>query len=120
MKEMVNNINQVSAKTVVEAVRRNDKLAVEIWEETCRFLAIGIANSITLLAPEAVVIGGGVSMAGEILFAPLRRLVPQFVSMIPTDKINILPAELGSDSGVCGALMLAKKASSNSFQTYAV
>lgn len=120
MNQMETDINQVSAKTVVEAVRQNDKLAVEIWDETCRFLAIGIANSITLLAPEAVVIGGGVSLAGEILFAPLRRLVPQYVSMIPADKINILPAKLGSESGVCGALMLAKKAFSNSFQTYAV
>lgn len=115
------NNGEVTAKTVVEAVRRKDKLAVEIWDETCRFLAIGIANSITLLAPEAVVIGGGIAAAaGEILFAPLRRLLPQFVSMIPAEKINILPAELGSESGVCGALVLAKKAYSNVYQTYAI
>ena len=121
MNEMTANISEVSAKTVVEAARRKDKLAVEIWKETCRFLAIGIANSITLLAPEAVVIGGGIAAAtGEMLFAPLRALIPNFVSMIPMDKINILPAELGSESGVCGALVLAKKAYSNAYQTYAV
>ncbi len=121
MNEMTANIGEVSAKTVVEAVRRKDKLAVEIWDETCRFLAIGIANSITLLAPEAVVIGGGIAAAtGEMLFVPLRALIPNFVSMIPAEKINILPAELGSESGVCGALVLAKKAYSNAYQTYAV
>ena len=119
--EMTANISEVTAKTLVEAVRRKDKLAVEIWGETCRFLAIGIANSITLLAPEAVVIGGGIAAAtGEILFAPLRRLLPQFVSMIPAEKINILPAELGTESGVCGALVLAKKAYSNASQMYAI
>ncbi len=114
MNEISANIDEITAKTVVEAVRRNDKLAVEIWDETCKFLAIGIANSITLLAPEAVVIGGGIAAAtGEMLFAPLRRLLPQFVSMIPPEKINVIPAELGDESGVCGALMLAKKAVSN-------
>lgn len=116
MNEMIADINEVTAKTVVEAVRQGDKLAVEIWEETCRFLAIGIGNSITLLAPEAVVIGGGIAAAtGELLFAPLRRLLPEFVSMIPAEKINILPAELGDESGVCGALVLAKKAHSNHY-----
>ncbi len=122
MNEMTaGNVGEVSAKTVVEAVRRKDELAAEIWDETCRFLAIGIANSITLLAPEVVVIGGGIAAAtGEMLFAPLRRLLPQFVSMIPPEKIKIIPAELGSESGVCGALALAKKAYSNSFQIYAL
>ncbi|MGI8555797.1 MAG: ROK family protein [Pyrinomonadaceae bacterium] len=110
MTEMTVNINEITAKTVVEAVRQNDKLAVEIWDETCRFLAIGIGNVITLFAPEAVIVGGGIASAGDLLFAPLRRLLPQFVSMIPADKINILPAMLGSESGVCGALVLAKKA----------
>ncbi len=121
MHEMVSDISEVSAKTLVEAVRREDELAVEIWGETCRYLAIGIGNAITLLAPEAVVIGGGIAAgAGDLLFTPLRKLLPEFVSMIPADKINILPAELGSESGVCGALVLAKKAVSNAYQIYAV
>ena len=114
MNQIEPNSSKVSAKTVVEAARRGDKLAIEIWDETCFYLAVGIANAITLLAPEAVVIGGGIAAAtGEMLFAPLRRLIPKYVSMIPADKIVILPAELGSESGVCGALVLAKKAVSN-------
>jgi len=120
MREMVTDINEITAKTVVEAVRRKDKLAVEIWEETCRYLAIGVGNMITLLAPEAVVIGGGIAAAGDLLFTPLRRLLPQFVSMIPAEKFNVLPAELGSESGICGALVLAKKAYSQNYQNYAV
>ena len=102
-------------------MRRGDKLAIEIWDETCRFLAVGIANCITILAPEAVIVGGGVAAAaGELLFAPLRRLIPEFVSMIPADKINILPAELAGESGVCGALVLAKRAYLQNIKTYAV
>lgn len=111
MREMTANNKELSAKTVVEAMRQNDKLAIEIWDETCRFLAIGIGNIITLFAPQAVIIGGGIAAAtGDLLFTPLRRLLPDFVSMIPLGKISILPAELGNESGVCGALVLAKKA----------
>ncbi len=121
MREIVADLDEVSAKTLVEAVRLNDKLAVEIWDETCLYLAVGIGNAITLIAPEAVIVGGGIAAASrELLFAPLRRLVPRFVSMIPADKIKILPAELGGESGVCGAIALARKAVANSVQTYAI
>lgn len=119
MNQIVQNIDQVTAETVVEAVRQKDKVATEIWEETCRFLSIGLGNIITVLAPEAVVIGGGIAAAGDLLFSPLRRLVPQFVSMVPAEKIKILHAELGSESGVCGALVIAKKAYLKSASTYA-
>ncbi len=120
MNDLVSNLEEVSAKTVVDAVRSGDKLALEIWNETCRYLAIGIANSITLLAPEAVIIGGGISAAGDLLIEPIRRLLPDFVSMIPVDKINVLQAELGSESGVSGALEIAKRHVLNSAKTYAV
>lgn len=120
MSEIAGNTNELTAETVVEAVRRGDELAIEIWDETCRYLAIGIGNIISLLAPEAVIVGGGVAAAGKLLFAPLKSLVPQFVSMVPADEINIVPAELGAQSGVCGALVLAKKAYSQNYQTYAV
>jgi glucokinase len=121
MRELAPNLDEITAKTVVEAVRRNDRLAIEIWNETCRFLAVGVGNIITLLAPEVVVVGGGVASAGDLLFNPLRHLIPQFVSMIPAEKINVVPAELGSESGVCGALVLAKKAYKNVYEkTYTV
>ncbi|MDQ3321163.1 MAG: ROK family protein [Acidobacteriota bacterium] len=120
MNEMVSNINDVTAKTVVEAVRRKDKLASEIWTETCRFLAVGVGNIITLIAPEAVIIGGGVASAGELLFTPLRSYLPEFVSMVPLEKVAILPAELGGESGVCGALVLAERAYKNLYQFHAI
>lgn len=121
MREMIQDLNEVSAKTLIDAVRKNDQLAVEIWEETVRYLAIGIGNAISILAPEAVVIGGGVASAtGDLLFAPLRKLLPNYVSMIPAEKINVLPAALGDESGIYGALALAKKVLSKNIQTYAI
>lgn len=120
MTGMVRDTGEITAKIVVEAVRRNDQLAMEVWAETCRYLALGVGNVITLLAPEAVIIGGGVASAGELLFAPLRAHLPEFVSMVPLEKVAILPAELAGESGVCGALVLAERASQNLYQSYAV
>jgi hypothetical protein len=73
---------------------------------------------------DGIIINGeifhGVAAVRDLLFEPLRRLLSQFVSMIPTGKINILPAELGVEIGVCDALALAKKDYSNTLQNYAV
>lgn len=117
--ELKSEGTEMSAGVVVEAVRRGDQLAIEIWNETCRCLAIGIANAITLLAPEVVIVGGGVASAGDLLLGPLKRLVPEYVSMIPKDKINIVPAALGTESGLYGAIELARKALSEPLANYA-
>jgi glucokinase len=99
----------VTAETVVEAVRSGDETARKIWDETIKYLAIGIGNAITLLAPEAVIIGGGVSEAGELLLEPLRREIEKNVTMVPIKKIKILKSSLGGESGVCGALMIGQR-----------
>lgn len=105
--------DEMTAQTVIEAVRKGDAAAVEVWDETVKFLAIGIGNAITTVAPEAVIIGGGISLAGDVLFEPLRRQIGQNVKMLPIEKVEILPAMLGSESGVRGALILAQKAVGN-------
>jgi len=106
---MVSDTDSITARTVVDAVRQGDPLATAIWDETCHFLAIGIANVVTLIAPEIVIVGGGVASAGDLLFVQLRERVPHFVSMVPPDKINIVPAQLGTESGLYGAVAIARE-----------
>lgn len=107
------NSEEITARTVIEAVKNGDETALEIWDETMRFLAIGIGNAITTIAPQAVIIGGGVSMAGELLLEPLRSFIKQNVKMLPIEKVKILQASLGSESGIYGALILAQQAINN-------
>jgi glucokinase len=102
--------DEVTAKIVAEAARNGDTLAREVWDETIYYLAIGIGTVISILAPEAVILGGGVSMAGDQLLEPLRRQVVGRVKMLPAEKINILQASLAGDSGIYGALLLAQRA----------
>jgi glucokinase len=109
LSSMVSGADLITARTVVDAVRQGDPLATAIWDETCHFLAIGIANVISLVAPEIVIVGGGVASAGDLLFVQLRERVPHFVSMVPPDKINIVPAQLGTESGLYGAVAIARE-----------
>src|SRR5215211_4146123 len=94
------NGKSITAKVVAEAARDGDVLAREIWDETVYYLAIGIGAVISLLAPEAVILGGGVSLAGDQLLVPLVQQVRSRSRMLPADKINIVHAALGGDSGV--------------------
>ncbi len=108
--EMVANTYDVTAHTVVEAARKGDALACEIWNETIHYLAIGINNIIATLAPEAVILGGGVATVGEMLLKPLREQIQERVKILPVEKISILQAALGGDSGIYGALILGQQA----------
>lgn len=106
----VEKYRDITAESVVAAVQSNDETARRVWDETIKFLGIGIANAVTLIAPQAVVIGGGVSAAGELLLEPLRREIGKNVSMLPIEKVEIVKAALGSESGVYGAFVLAQRA----------
>lgn len=108
--ETAGGIDEVTAKVVAKGSRDGDPLAVEIWDETIFYLAVGIGNIINILAPEAVILGGGVSTAGEQLLEPLRRQVRSRIRMLPPEKINILQASLGGDSAIYGALILGQSA----------
>jgi glucokinase len=104
------NGKSITAKVVAEAARDGDVLAREVWDETVYYLAIGIGAVISLLAPEAVILGGGVSLAGDQLLVPLTKEVQSRSRMLPADKINIVQAALAGDSGVYGTLFLAQRA----------
>lgn len=77
-----------------------------VWEEVAKYLAIGIANTTALICPEVVVIGGGVIARGEALLGPLRRLLHEYIFLLPIPRIAA--AGLGQDSGLIGALVLAE------------
>ena len=77
--------------------------------EAIRYLAIGISNIIHLLNPRAVVIGGGVARAGDVLFTPLRERVRACLMPSFAETFELLPAKLGEDAGVIGAAALWAK-----------
>lgn len=95
----------ISTQDVAERVHTGDPIASQVWREAIGALSIGIANYISLLDPERVVIGGGMADAGQMLFAPL-------IAQLTTEGIlqpvpPVLPAALGNDAGYLGAALKA-------------
>lgn len=93
----------VTAESVGRAAAAGDRLALRVLEETCTMLGAWLGSMISVLDPEIVVIGGGVSQIGEPLFSRLRRIAPQRTINRLAAEIPIVPAALGRDSGVLGA-----------------
>ena len=99
---------RLSAKMVAEAAAGGDPLARRLWDRAMTYLGIGIGNLITVLSPEAIVIGGGLSAAGPALFDRVRSVVEERVRLAPAAVVALLPAELGTESSLHGALALAR------------
>ncbi|MFB3816743.1 MAG: ROK family protein [Candidatus Methylomirabilales bacterium] len=100
------DVPDVTAAEVARFAAAGDRVAREVWERAVRFLAQGVATVVTILAPERVVLGGGVTEAGELLFAPLREEVRRRVGLVPVEKIPIVRAALRRDVGILGAAAL--------------
>jgi glucokinase len=97
------NLSAITAQTVYEAANAGDEFALEVVRETARFLGIGIANIINILNPEVVVVCGGVTLAGDRLFLPLRREVTRRAFKPAVDACRIVAGTLLGTAGVYGA-----------------
>lgn len=99
------------AAKVIAAARDGDPAAVAVLERAGRMLGIGIANVALATGPQRVVIGGGAASAGELLLKPARAELARRNRMMPVERIEIVPAELGPRAGVLGAPCGARSAS---------
>jgi glucokinase-like ROK family protein len=101
--------DKVTAKIVAKAAENGDQVAIEIFNNSGWYLGKGIATAVNLLSPELVVIGGGVSQAGEILFQPVRKGFEHYAMEDLAKNVKIIPSGLGLDAGVIGAIALVLK-----------
>ena len=76
--------------------------------DTARFLGAGIANLLNIFNPDVVVLAGGVTMAGDTLFEPLRAEVRRRAFRPAVDACRIVPGTLGDSAGVLGAIAAFK------------
>lgn len=97
----------ITPKSIVLAAKAGDVLSKEVIDEIGTFLGIALASLINILNPEIIVIGGGVSNAGEILFEPARREMRKRAYVIPAQTVKVVQAHLGNDAGIVGAASIA-------------
>ena len=102
-------VERLSGRMVIEAAAAGNAAAGRIFARALQTFGWAIAQMITLVAPQIVVVGGGVPLAGEtVFFAPLRRQVARYAFPPLAHSYSIVPAALGEDVVVHGALAVAK------------
>jgi len=105
------NLDALDTRLIAAAASAGNRLALDVLDQACRTIGWALAQVITLLAPSVVVMGGGVSLVGEeLFFRPLRRYVDQYVFPPLVGTYAIVPAQLGEEVVVYGALALAAEA----------
>lgn len=102
------DLNKINPELVYKAAKDGDVIANSIYENAGIALGVGIANILVAITPRKVVIGGGVSQAGDLLFNPIRRTIQERVFVMPKDQVQIVPAELGTYAGMIGAAAWAR------------
>jgi len=109
MEKCGGDVEKINAKIVIDAAKEGDETAVKVFNGYARALAHGIVSIINMIDPEVIVLGGGVSAAGEFLLEAVRReLAPIiFFKTMPYARIEL--AQLGNDAGIIGAAMLGRK-----------
>lgn len=102
------NPEKINAKLVFDAAREGDETALKVFRRYVKYLAIAINTLIAFMDPEVIVLGGGVSRAGDFLLDAVRAEVPQYLMFktMPYSRIEL--ASLGAEAGIIGAAMLGK------------
>ena len=100
-------IEAVTAEVVAEAARTNDPLALEIIAGAVAYLAMGIANIVSIMNPEAVVLGGGLFQAADLFLEPVRREFRRWAQPLAARTVRIELSLLGEDAGLYGCGRLA-------------
>jgi glucokinase len=95
--------DEITAAAVADAARRGDPLAAGLYREAGTRIGVLLGNLLALFNPSMIIVGGGVSKAGDLLFRPIREAIQARAYPRPALDAVVAPAELGDDVGIIGA-----------------
>lgn len=103
VKYVTSTPDRLTSRIVYDYVKSGDPVALHINELVCDKLARGIGIAANIIAPDRVVLGGGVMMAGQIIIDTVKKYVSGYCWRSIYERFDIAIAELGEDAGVLGA-----------------
>jgi glucokinase len=103
-------LENITAEAVIAAARSGDRLARFIIDSAVGYLAMGVANIVSLLNPEMIILGGGLFQAGDILLEPVRKEFKKWAQPIAARQVKLKLSALGENAGLYGAAKLAWEA----------
>ena len=101
---------QCTPYDLTQAASHGDPVAKQMWENVGLELGCALVNTIWLLNPDAIVIGGGVAKAGDLLFNPIKRAIRERTLPLFHEHLRVVPAALGNEAGIIGNATLALEA----------
>lgn len=109
---------KITAMDVFDAAKQGDPLAMQIASEEAELLGIGIANIVSLVNPEIIILGGSVGTNASFLLPRIQKVMEQYAQPISSQSVQIVTSQLGTDAGLFGAaysiMLRLMKTSSNS------
>lgn len=109
LKQAIDDGQDVSSKDVFDYAQAEDPFALRVVDRVCYFLGLAAGNLANTLNPSSIVIGGGVSAAGEFLRIRVQNYFEEFTFPQVRESTSIKLAQLGNEAGVIGAASLALK-----------
>ncbi len=104
------SFKELDSKMIFDAAEAGDKVALEVFELTGKYLGQGLADTVHVLSPEAIFLFGGPTAAGDYIFKPTKQSMEEHLLPIFKNKIKILPSELDSgNAAIIGASALVYK-----------
>lgn len=104
------SFKELDSKMIYDAAEKGDKVALEVFELTGKWLGQGLADTVHHLSPEAIFLFGGPTAAGDYIFKPTKASMEEYLLPIFKNKIKILPSELKQgDAAIVGASALVWK-----------
>ena len=107
LSEISNGGGELDAKAIAQAAREGDGLAVKIWEEACFYLAVACVNIQHAFNPQMVILGGGMSLAGDFLLDRVGHHIGEQTWKLHDNTPTIALSKLGDRAGVIGAAGIA-------------
>ena len=109
MQKCGGDVEKINAKIVIDAAKEGDAVGKQVFDGYVNGLAHGLVNLINVIDPEVIVLGGGVSMAGEFLLNAVREAMKPLIFFKSMPYADVKLATLGADAGIIGAAMLGKQ-----------
>jgi glucokinase len=100
------SLEECEPEKLTQAANAGDLIALKVWDEFTTQLACSLANCCWLLNPEAIIVGGGIAAAGDLIFDPLRKKLDA-QQAVPF-RVQVKPAHFMNDAGLIGAAAIAE------------
>ena len=103
MREQRPEMGELTAAQICDLARQGEETACRAVEREGYYLGLGLANLITLFAPDSIALGGGVMRSADLFFDHARMVIRDICTQVPAEKTLITTASLGPDTGLAGA-----------------